>query len=193
MAIGGGPIVPMRILERGTFLLDISADASQALGMKVDGEDTIGRGTLWTTAMLGGTPRKVSDHLANGARWSPDGRSLVFFDRRTLYRVGVDGENLTKVWEAPTDVGDLALSPDGRQLSVTVGSPPETARLWRLSADGQHAQPLRFDWPADVDQYAASGRRTDATSCFHPIARDAQMYTSWLRHTGLNSGRSRPR
>jgi serine/threonine protein kinase/Tol biopolymer transport system component len=152
MAIGGGPIVPMRILERGTFLLDISADASQALGLKVDGEDTLGRGTLWTTAMLGGTPRKVSDHLANGARWSPDGRSLVFFDRRTLYRVGVDGENLTKVWEAPRDVGDLALSPDGRQLSVTVGSPPETARLWRLSADGQHAQPLRFDWPADVDQ-----------------------------------------
>jgi Tol biopolymer transport system component len=154
MAVGGGPIVPMRILERGMLLLDISADASQALGLKVDGEDTLSRGTLWTTAMLGGTPRKVSDHLANAARWSPDGRSVVFFDRRTLYSIGADGENLTKLWEAPTDVGDLAFSPDGRQLSVTVGSPPEPARLWRLSADGQHAQPLQFDWPANVDQSA---------------------------------------
>ena len=34
MAVGGGPIVPMRILERGMVLLDISADASKALGFK---------------------------------------------------------------------------------------------------------------------------------------------------------------
>jgi serine/threonine protein kinase/Tol biopolymer transport system component len=153
MAVGGGPIVPISILERGMSLLDISADASKALGSKLDGEDTMGRGTLWTTAMLGGTPRKLSDHLANGARWSPDGRSVVFFDLRTLYRIGADGENLTRVWEAPAIVNDLAFSPDGRQLSVTVGTLPDTSRLWRLRADGQNAHPLRFDWPADVDQY----------------------------------------
>jgi serine/threonine protein kinase len=155
MAVSGGPIVPMRILERGMLLLDISADASKALSIKPDGEDTMGRGTLWTTAMLGGTPRKLSDHLANDARWSPDGRSVVFFDLRTVYRIGADGENLTKIWESPTGVDDLAFSPDGRQLSVTVDTfPPTTGRLWRLSADGQNAQPLRFDWPADAGQYA---------------------------------------
>jgi serine/threonine protein kinase len=155
MAVSGGPIVPMRILERGMLLLDISADASKALSIKPDGEDTMGRGTLWTTEMLGGTPRKVSDHLANDARWSPDGHSVVFFDLRTVYRIGADGENLTKIWESPTGVDDLAFSPDGRQLSVTVDTfPPTTGRLWRLSADGQNAQPLRFDWPADAGQYA---------------------------------------
>jgi len=153
MAVGGGSIVPMRILERGMVLLDISADASKALGSK-QGEDTMGRGTLWTTAMLGGTPRKLSDHLAKAARWSPDGRSVVFSDVRTLYRIGADGENLTRIWVAPAEVHDLAFSPDGRQLSVTVGTAPDISRLWRLSADGQNAQPLRFDWPADADQYA---------------------------------------
>ena len=35
--MGGGPIVPMRILERGMVLLDISADASKALGLKARG------------------------------------------------------------------------------------------------------------------------------------------------------------
>jgi serine/threonine protein kinase len=155
MAVSGGPIVPMRILEPGMLLLDISPDASTALGLKQDAEDTLGRGTLWTTALLGGSPRKLSDHLVNGARWSPDGRSVVFFDMRTLYRIGADGENLTKVWQAPKDVDDFAFSPDGRQLSVTVGTLPDTSRLWRLSADGQNAQPLRFDWPADVEQFAA--------------------------------------
>ena len=153
MAVGGGPIVPMHILEPGMVLLDISADASKALGLK-QGEDTMGRGTLWTTPMLGGTPRKLSDHLAKGARWSPDGRSVVFSDLRTLYRIGADGENLTRIWVAPTEVRDLAFSPDGRQLSVALGTAPDISRLWRLSADGHNAQPLRFDWPADADQYA---------------------------------------
>ncbi len=155
MAVSGGPIVPMRILERGMLLLDISADGSKALGLEPDGQDTLGRGTLWTTAMLGGTPRKLSDHLVNGARWSPDGRSVVFYDLRTIYKIGADGENLTKVWQAPKDVDDLAFSPDGRQLSVTVATPPDTSRLWRLSADGQNAQPLQLDWPDDVEQFAA--------------------------------------
>jgi serine/threonine protein kinase/Tol biopolymer transport system component len=154
MAVGGGPIVPMHILERGMLLLDISADASKALGVKPDGQDTLGRGTLWTTEMLGGTPRKLSDHLVNGARWSPDGRSVVFFDLRTIYRIDADGGNLTKLWQAPLDVDDLAFSPDGRQLSVTVGTPPNTSRLWRLSTDGRNAQPLQFDWPEDVEQFA---------------------------------------
>jgi serine/threonine protein kinase/Tol biopolymer transport system component len=153
MAVGGGPIVPMRILEPGMLLRDISADASNALGLKFDGEDTMGRGTLWTTATLGGTPRKLSDHLAFAARWSPDGRFVVFSDEQTLYRIGADGANLTRIWEAPSEVRDLAFSPDGRQLSVTVGSPPDTSRLWRLSADGQNAHPLPFSWPADADQY----------------------------------------
>jgi serine/threonine protein kinase len=153
MGVGGGPIVPMRILERGMVMLDISADASKALGKKMDGEDTLGRGTLWTTDMLGGTPRKLSDHLANWARWTPDGRFVVFSDQQTLYRIGADGENLTKVWEAPREVKDLAFSPDGRQLSVTVGTAPDTPRLWRLSADGKNAQPLQFDWPANENQH----------------------------------------
>ncbi len=154
MAVGGGPVVPMHILEPGMLLLDISADGAKALGLKPDGEDTLGRGTLWTTAMLGGTPRRVSDHLAGSAKWSPDGRFVVFTDEQTLYRIGADGENLTRIWEAPTELSDLAFSPDGRQLSVAVGRAPYISRLWRLSADGQNAHPLQFAWPADVDQYS---------------------------------------
>jgi serine/threonine protein kinase len=153
MAVGGGPIVPMQILERGMILADISADGAKALGLK-QGEDTMGRGTLWTTAMLGGTPRRLSDHLAKTARWSPDGRSIIFTDLQTLYRIGAEGDNLVRVWEAPAEISDLAISPDGRQLSVTVGDSPDIRRLWSVSADGQNAHPLQFAWPADAGQSA---------------------------------------
>jgi serine/threonine protein kinase len=154
MAASGGPLVPLHILGGGIFLLDILPDGSQALGLKPDPDDQLGRGTIWTASMLGGEPRKLTDHLALLARWSPDGRAVVFSDRSSLYRIDVDGQNLRKIWDAPADLTALSFSSDGAQLSVTVGtSDPATHRLWSVSADGQDAHPLRLDWPANANQY----------------------------------------
>jgi WD40 repeat protein len=156
MAIGGGPIVPMRILGPETQLEDISVDASVALGKKSK-DDEVGRGTLWTVSMLGGTPRKISDHLALVARWSPDGHSIVFSDQRTLYAIDADGENLRKIWEAPAPeaavIRSVGFSPDGQQLTATVGQGNDT-RLWSLKTNGQDAYPLQLDWPENANQYS---------------------------------------
>jgi serine/threonine protein kinase/Tol biopolymer transport system component len=154
MAASGGPLVPLHILGRGIFLLDILPDGSQALGLKPDLDDQLGRGTLWTASMLGGEPRKLTDHLALLARWSPDGRAVVFSDLSALYKIDADGQNLRKIWDAPADLTALSFSPDGEQLSATVGAEdPATRRLWSVSADGHDAHPLRLDWPANANQY----------------------------------------
>jgi serine/threonine protein kinase/dipeptidyl aminopeptidase/acylaminoacyl peptidase len=154
MAVAGGAVVPQHVFGQGIFLLDILADGSEAVGLKPEPDDNLGRGRLWTTSMLGGTPRKLSDHLALVARWSPDGRSVVFSDQHMLYSIGIDGENLRKLWEAPDDISTLALSPDGQELSATVGE-LSAARIWSLKSDGRDAHPLRFDWPHDAS--ASSG------------------------------------
>ena len=151
MAVAGSAVVPQHVFGPGIFLLDIRADGSEALGLKPEPDDNLGRGRLWTQPILGGTPRKLSDHLALVARWSPDGRSVVFSDQRTLYRIGVDGENLRKIWEAPDDVFALALSPDGLVISATVGQDSST-RLWSIKSDGHDARPLRLDWPNDASE-----------------------------------------
>jgi serine/threonine protein kinase/Tol biopolymer transport system component len=153
MAVSGGTIVPMSILGPSMYLLDISADGSMALGLKPDIDDNVSLGTLWTAPMLGGTPRKLTNHLAFAAAWSPDGRSIVFADR-SLYRIDADGENLRKIWDAPAEVRGLSFSPDGQQLSVTVGALADIKRLWLVRADGQNAHPLPFDWPENVSQYS---------------------------------------
>jgi serine/threonine protein kinase len=153
MSIGGGPIVPMHILSPGMQILDISKDSSKVLGLKLDLNDNNNRGTLWTAPMLGGTARKLSDHLALKARWSPDGRSILFCEKRTLYSIDENGQNLRLIWTGPGDLDDLSFSPGGQNLTLTV-STNSTPRLWALLADGRDAHPLQFDWPANASQYA---------------------------------------
>jgi eukaryotic-like serine/threonine-protein kinase len=153
MAVSGGSVVPLHILGPGIFLLDILPDGSRALGMKPDMDDNLGRGTLWTASMLGGAPRKLTDHLALTAQWSPDGHSVVFADQQSLYRIDDDGQNLRKFWDAPGTLVALRFSPDGRELSATLENENGTFHwLWIVSSDGHDAHPLRVDWPENASQ-----------------------------------------
>lgn len=154
MAVGGGPIVPMRMLPPDMRMVDISADGSKLLAIKAALNDEVGRGTLWTASTLGGTPRKLSDHLASVARWTPDARSILYSDRSTLYRIDADGQNLRRIWSSTAELGALGVSPDGKQLAITVRNEGEIARLWIVGTDGQNAHPLSVNWPKNSDQYS---------------------------------------
>ena len=138
MAVGGGIIAPAHIFGPAFHLLDISADGSKALARAFVPNDETGRGTLWTESTLGGTPHKLSDHLALTARWSPDGRSVVFGDEHSIYRIDEDGRNLTKIWDAPGTVVKVSFSPDARLLSASVGGVLGGTRScgnWRQEAE----------------------------------------------------------
>ncbi|MGC1362712.1 MAG: protein kinase [Silvibacterium sp.] len=152
MAVSGGAIAPMRILDPGMQVLDISADASKVLALKPALNDEMGRGTLWEAPIFGGTPRKLSDHLAQVARWSPDGRTIAFMDRHSLYLCDADGTNERKIWEAPGYSYFLGFSPDGSTLSVSIDLPDAT-RLWTLKADGGNPHPLPLEWPPNAHEW----------------------------------------
>jgi len=154
MSIAGGPIVPTHILGPGMQILDISKDSSKVLGLKLDLNDNNARGTLWIAPMLSGAARKLSDHLAFRARWSTDGRSILFCDQRTLYTIDADGQNLKAIWTGPGGLDDLIFSPDGQEISLTVTDANSRSRLWTLLADGRNPHPLQFDWPANANQNA---------------------------------------
>ena len=155
MAAGGGIIAPLPILEPGMRMLDISPDGTKALALRVDKNQNMNRGPLFVANMLGGSPRKLNDHLAKTARWSPDGRSILFTDESSLFRIDADGANLKTVWEAPGYVSEPAFSPDGQELTIAVWQPSERlTHLWRLKADGSNAHPLDVSWPRTADQYS---------------------------------------
>lgn len=148
MAVSGGAIAPMSILDPGMVVVDISPDASKVLALKPSLNDEMRRGSLWEAPIFGGTPRKLSDHPMEAARWSPDGRSIAFMDRQTLYLCDADGSNERKIWEAPGYSYFLSFSPDGSRLAVSVFHPDtEITHLWMLKSDGSDAHQLTFRWP----------------------------------------------
>lgn len=89
---------------------------------------------IWMIPAAGGDaiPLTAEDSSSSHARWSPDGKSIVFLSARAdaktqvwlLSRLGGDAQPLT---DTPQDVEDFAWSPDGRRLVLVLrdASPEE--------------------------------------------------------------------
>jgi serine/threonine protein kinase len=154
MAVKGGPTATLRASISGMRMLDISPDASEMLAWKPDLNDENGLGSIWTVPVLGGYPRKTEDQMAQDARWSPDGRSIVYASLNSLYVSDGQGANLRKIWDAPARVDTPYFSPDSRRIRVTVFGVNENSGrgIWELNTDGSNSHRLAMDWPQDADQ-----------------------------------------
>jgi eukaryotic-like serine/threonine-protein kinase len=154
VAVTGGLIAPLSGLE-GMYLMDISRDGSKVLTWISDPNDIVGRGTLWVSPILGGRPRRLTDHLGQTARWFPNGQSIAFADMSALYTCNADGGNLKKLWSGPQFILDINISPDARQFTLSLAKDEQhPARLWRLNTDGSNLHVVQLDWPDTVKTFA---------------------------------------
>jgi serine/threonine protein kinase/Tol biopolymer transport system component len=153
MAASGGIIAPMPGLSQGMILVDVSADGSKALVFTPDVNDETGRGWLWAGSTVGGPMRKLGDHLSfQAARWAPDGKSIFFADSHSLDVMDEHGGNVQTLWTPPNDPRELSISPNGKEISVTLLS-PAGFRLWQVGSDGSNPHPLLLkNWPEDSDE-----------------------------------------
>jgi Tol biopolymer transport system component len=75
--------------------------------------------------------------------WSPDGESVVYVSGDSIYRIGADGRERTRVvggLKAP----EVRWSPDGRKLLYTTVVGEGDADLWVMNLDGtDHVRILR--------------------------------------------------
>ena len=112
---------------------------------KSDINDESGRSTLWTIPVLGGSARRLGNHLARGASWSPDGRSLVYADLNSVFVSDANGSNSREIWNANRLVsGWPRFSPDSKQIRVTVDgkNSSDPMRIFEMNADGSNVHPL---------------------------------------------------
>lgn len=151
MATSGGIIAPIPGLSAGMYLVDASADGSKVLVWTADLNDETGRGWLLAGSSLGGGWRKITSHQADGiARWAPDGKSIYFVDSHQVFVMDADGGSVRSLWKPPAEPVDLELSPDGKEISITLAS--SVSRLWRMGSDGKNPHALELNWPADADE-----------------------------------------
>jgi Tol biopolymer transport system component len=123
---------------------------------KLDLNDETGRGTLWTIPALGGSPRRLGNHLARGASWSPDGHSLAYADLNSVFVSDANGANSREIWNANRATeGRPRFSPDSKRIEVTVDGKTsgDPLRIFEMNADGSNVHPLPLDWPPDAAQW----------------------------------------
>lgn len=154
MSISGGEPKKLTILPSVDMVpLDLSPDGSELL--VVDGQGAPPKGPLWTLRLLGGSPRRLGDIIAETAAWSPDGKNIVHTDLGNVFISNSDGSGTRKLLSVPGDILNIAWSPDGSlirfdatETAGTVGQQVE----WEVAADGTGLRRLFQGWHNPPDE-----------------------------------------
>jgi Tol biopolymer transport system component/DNA-binding winged helix-turn-helix (wHTH) protein len=112
---------------------------------------------LWALSIPGDpTPRRLSDVLADGAAWSPDGQSLVYGKINELYVARADGSGSRKIATVQGHPVYLRWSPDGKVVRFTLDA-WGNARIsqWEIDAAGSNLHPLLSDWQSRTDGFGS--------------------------------------
>ncbi len=163
MSVTGGMIAPIPGLTGGMYLVDVMADGSKVLVWAQNMNNEAAGGWFLAGSSLGGAWKKIGaeKNARPIARWAPDGKSIYFVKSKQVWVMDEDGGDARPLWKPPQPPISLAVSPDGKQLAVTLDSP--TPHLWLIGSDGKGPHPLALDWPADAaetqGQWAPDGRR----------------------------------
>ncbi|MDP9302403.1 MAG: hypothetical protein M3P43_16160 [Actinomycetota bacterium] len=111
-------------------------------------------GSLWVVGVDGKGARRISGlaHPADWARWSPDGRKILFATQRTaplgvIWTVSPDGSDLVKLFVDPTGRFPITptWSPDGSLILFALDPTNDefthpNNSLDVINADGTHLQ-----------------------------------------------------
>ncbi|HEY1730128.1 MAG TPA: hypothetical protein VGG15_00170, partial [Terriglobales bacterium] len=163
MSVTGGMIAPIPGLTGGMYLVDVIADGSKVLVWAQNMNNEAEGGWFLAGSSLGGAWRKIgTEQDANPiARWASDGKAIYFVKAQQVWAMDEDGGRERSLWKPPQPPITLAVSPDGKQLAVTLLS--RTPRIWLVGSDGIDPHPLALDWPTDAGetqgQWTPDGRR----------------------------------
>ena len=152
---GDSSLIPAPFDE--TFLADIAPDGASLLISSFVGTNK--EAPIWILPLPAGSPRPLGIMEVHSVVWSPDGRRLLFVQGADLYEANPDGSDARKLATLTPRIGDVAVSPDGQRISVTVDDlRTGFSEFWELNRDGSHPHPLLPDW--DHSPHECCGRWT---------------------------------
>jgi eukaryotic-like serine/threonine-protein kinase len=127
--------------------VDLSPDNSELLF--VDGQGAPPKGPLRSFPILGGTPRRIGDIVAETAAWSPNGKMLAYTNLGDLFMAKADGTDSRKLLSVKGDIKNISWSPDSGHLrfdsTETAGTLGQQLE-WEVAADGTALHRLLEGW-----------------------------------------------
>lgn len=150
VSVAGGESMPFSPSGRNIRIHAVSPDQSEILFAPFTARQS--DLPLWSMPLIGGSPRRVGEILANGATFSPDGTSIAFTTSTGVFVAKRDGSRVRQV-AAVVDCWDIAWSPDGRTLRFNAHGP----RLWQVTPTGQELHPFLPSWTAWEGRWTSDG------------------------------------
>ena len=148
----------------------LSSDDTEFLALSRTGE---GEWMAATLPVVGGSPRRLGNLIADDVAWAHDGSTLAYTRGHQLFLANPDGTGSRLLATAPGDIWYLRWSPDDRQLGFTVITEQQT--LWEVGADGRGLHERRFNWPGK------------ATECCGAWTADGRYYVFRSRREGASN------
>jgi eukaryotic-like serine/threonine-protein kinase len=133
--------------------LGLSPDGSQLL--VIEGQGAPPKGPLTSVPILGGTPRRIGDFVAETASLSPDGKLLAYTSLGDLFLARPDGSESHKLVGVNGDIRNVTWSPDSSRLQFDSSETAGTVGLQverEVSADGSGLHPLMEGWHNPPDE-----------------------------------------
>ena len=131
----------------------LSPDASEVL--LIEGQGAPPKGPLSSVPILGGSPRRIGDFIAETAAWSPDGKLLAYSNLGDLSVAKADGSEPRKVISISGDIRNITWSPDNSHLRFDSSETAGTVGLQierEVSADGTGLHLLLPGWHNPPDE-----------------------------------------
>jgi serine/threonine protein kinase/Tol biopolymer transport system component len=144
-SVAGGDTSVIPTPFSNTVMSDISPDHSLLLVGDIVGTET--EVQAWVLPLPTGSPRHLSDVVAHGTRWSPDGKRLAFAKGSDIFLANADGTNARKLVTVSGAAYSIRFSPDGTRLRFTLGTPQtNSSSIWEVRVDGSDLHPMLPGW-----------------------------------------------
>ena len=133
--------------------LGLSPDGSELL--LIEGQGAPPKGPLSTVPILGGSPRRIGDFVAETASWSPDGKILAYTNLGDLFVAKADGTESRKLLGINGDIRNVTWSPDSSHLRFDSSETAGTVGLQverEVSAAGTGLHLLLPGWHNPPDE-----------------------------------------
>jgi serine/threonine protein kinase/Tol biopolymer transport system component len=154
MSVSGGDPRKLALMSTPDMIpLSLSPGGSDLLA--IDGHGAPPKGQLWSFPILGGSPRRLGENIAETGAWSPDGKLLAYTNLGDLFVANADGSNPRKLLTAGGDIKNVVWSPDSDHLRFDTTESAGTLGqqiLWEVSASGANLHRLLPSWQDSPDE-----------------------------------------